>query len=324
MKTYPLANTGLHVTRLGYGCMQLGGAWDDRPLTDEARARAVRVIGSALEHGIRFFDHADIYCRGKSETAFGEALRNLGIRRADVVIQSKCGIRFADDPRPGDPGRYDFSYDHIVRAVEGSLRRLQCEYLDILLLHRPDPLVVPVEVARAFDELERSGQVRHFGVSNHTPAQMALLQKFVRQPLVVNQLELNLLHADLIDDAVFANTPPRSYTGVGGTLDTCRAAGMLVQAWAPVANGLLFQPPADSPERVRRAAGLVAHLAQARGMPPEAIALAWLLRHPAPIQPIIGTTNPDRIAASCRADDVELTREEWYSLAQAARGQAVP
>jgi predicted oxidoreductase len=324
MKTYPLAHTELKISRLAYGCMQIGGTWDDAPLTSYDRARARNVIERALAHGINFFDHADIYCHGKSETVFAHALRELGVPRDRIILQSKCGIRFADDVTPGSPTRFDFSYEHILRTVEGSLQRLQTDYLDILLLHRPDALVEPEEVAHALDELHRAGKVRYFGVSNHTAAQITLLQKFVQQPLLVNQVELNLLHADLIDDGLFFNTAPRPYTGIGGTLDFCRANGMLIQAWAPVANGLLFNPPEDAPANVRRVAGLIAQMARAKNTTPEAIALAWLLRHPAPIQPILGTTRPERVADSCRADEIELTREEWYFLLETARGRAVP
>lgn len=324
MKTYPLPNTNLRVTRLAYGCMQIGGAWDNTALTAQDRARARSVLERALTHGINLFDHADIYCRGKSEMVFAQALREMNIARDTYILQTKCGIRFANDPDAGIPERFDFSYEHITRSVEASLRRLQTDYLDILLLHRPDALVEPAEVARAFEDLHRKGQVKFFGVSNHTWAQIALLQKYVTQPIVVNQVELNLLHADLIDDGMFFNTTPRAYMGIGGTLDYCRAHDILIQAWAPVANGKLFNPPQDADTNTKRAAGLVAHLTQMKNTTHEAIALAWLLRHPAPIQPILGTTNPERVTASCRADEIELTREEWYALLKAARGQSLP
>lgn len=293
-------------------------------MTNDERAKAARVVQAALEQGINFFDHADIYCRGKSESVFGEIMRDMKIARDSLILQSKCGIRFDDDPNPGDPERFDYSSEHIVRTAEASLRRLQIDYLDVLLLHRPDALVEPQEVARAFDELHQAGKVRFFGVSNHTWAQIALLKKEVAQPLVVNQVEINLLHADLIDDGMFFNTSPRPYTGIGGTLDYCRTNDMLIQAWAPVANGRLFNPPQDSSTNEKRVAGLIAHMAQMKNTTKEAIALAWLLKHPAPIQPILGTTNPDRVAASVLADDIELTREEWYALLKAARGTSLP
>lgn len=324
MKTLFLPNTTLSVTRLAYGCMGIGGNWSHAPMSADERKRAARVVTAALEQGITFFDHADIYCHGKSEMVFGEIMRDMKITRESIFLQSKCGIRFPDEPRAGDPLRFDYSYEHIIEAVRGSLKRLQTDYLDVLLLHRPDALVEPEEVARAFEELHSTGQVKHFGVSNHTFAQIELLKKFVVQPLVVNQLEVSLLHADLIDDGMFFNTAPRPYTGIGGTLEYCRKNDILIQAWGPVAKGLLLNPPADAPQNVQEVAALLVQMARAKNTSPEAIAYAWLLKHPAGFQPIIGTTNPDRVAASCLADEIELTRQEWYSLLKTARGRNLP
>lgn len=324
MKTYRLPQTDLEVSCLAYGCMNLGGSWNADPPTAQARQRAAQLLAQAVELGFNFFDHADIYGRGKSEAVFGAALQQQPGLRERIVIQTKCGIRFKDDPAPGAPARYDFSYEHILRSVEGSLRRLQTGYIDILLLHRPDPLVEPEEAARAFSELHRSGKVRYFGVSNHTPGQIELLRRYVEQPLVANQVELNLLHAGLIELGILANQAAARYTGAGGTLDYCRLHGITLQAWAPVAGGRLIDPPAEASEQVRRAAARVRALAEARGVSREAIALAWLLRHPAGIQPVVGTTNPQRLAASRQAADVTLSREEWSSLLEAARGAPVP
>ena len=320
MKTYTIPNTSLTWSRIGLGCMHLGGQWDNSPLTQAERTRAAAMLDAAVELGITLFDHADIYTRGKSETVFGEALKQRPGLRDRILLQSKCGIRFPDDPKPGDPGRYDFSREHILNSVEGSLRRLQTDHLDVLLLHRPDPLVEPEEVAQAFDELKAAGKVRHFGVSNHTPGQMALLQKYVDEPLVVNQLELNLLHAEMIEDGVLANQNANTYTGQTGILDYCRLHGILIQAWAPVANGKLIDPPRNADERTRKAAAAVAALAKAKGSTREAIALAWLMRHPAGVQPIVGTTKVERLRDSVKADEVTLSREEWYGLWVAARG----
>lgn len=320
MKTYSIPHTSLTWSRIGHGCMQIGGQWDTSPLTQAERTRAAALLDAAVELGITLFDHADIYTRGKSETVFGEALKQRPGLRDQIVLQSKCGIRFPDDPRPGDPGRYDFSREHILNTVEGSLRRLQTDHLDVLLLHRPDPLVEPEEVARAFDELKAAGKVRYFGVSNHTPGQMALLQKYVDEPIVVNQLELNLLHSEMIEDGVLANQSANHYTGQTGILDYCRLHGILIQAWSPVANGRLIDPPRNADERTRQAAAAVAALAQAKGTTREAIALAWLMRHPAGVQPIVGTTKVERLRDSALADEVTLSREEWYGLWVAARG----
>ncbi|MDX1605849.1 MAG: aldo/keto reductase, partial [Candidatus Competibacterales bacterium] len=233
-----------------------------------------------------------------------------------IVLQSKVGIRFADDP-PGSPLRYDFSHDHIVGAVDGILERLQVESLDLLLLHRPDPLAEPDEVARAFSALARQGKVRYFGVSNHNASQIALLQRSVEQPLVVNQLELNPLHAHLIDDGVMVNRIDGRHAAASGILDHCRLEGILIQAWSALAGGRLARPE-------ELAAAVVAALAADHQVSAEAIVLAWLLRHPAGIQPLIGTLNPARIAACCAADRVELSREDWYRLYTAARGEVLP
>ena len=322
MKTYHIPQTDLEVSRLAYGCMRIGGEWSDEPVAAAVKTAALTVVRTAYEQGINFFDHADIYTRGKSELVFAEVLKQ--IPREQLIIQSKCGIRFPGQPHPTDPQRYDFSYGHIVHSVEGILRRLNTDYLDILLLHRPDPLVEPEEVARAFADLHKAGKVRHFGVSNHNVGQMALLQRFVDRPLVVNQLEINLLHAHLINDGILANQAAHTYAGATGILDYCRLQGILVQTWSPVAGGRLFNPPADAPTNVQKTAQLVAEMAAAKQTSAEAIVLAWLLRHPAGMQPIIGTTKPERVRASCLADGISLSREEWYALFIAGRGEALP
>jgi predicted oxidoreductase len=323
MNTYPLPDTSLHISRIAYGCMNLGGNWNNAPPTAEEKNKAAILIETALEQGINFFDHADIYTRGKSELVFGEFLVSSPGLRESIIIQSKCGIRFADDPLPGLPGRYDFSYAHILHSVENSLCRLQTEYLDILLLHRPDPLAEPEEVARAFDELHQSGKVHYFGVSNHTAGQIALLQKYIHQPLIVNQVELNLLHSGLITECIFANQDGVPYNAVMGTLDYCRLHGIMIQAWSPVAGGKLFNPSPEA-DNVSRTAELVVQFATEKRTTREAIVLAWLLRHPANIQPIIGTTNRGRLIASCVADTIALSREEWYALLVAAQGKPLP
>ena len=319
MESYPIPHTDLEVSRLAYGCMQLGG-WKSGPVSEKEKRAALSVVMTAYELGINLFDHADIYGYGRSEEVFSAVWRE--IPREEVVIQSKCGIILEGDPRYEGPGRYDLSYQHIVRSVEGSLQRLETEYLDILLLHRPDPLVQPEAVGQAFDELERSGKVRYFGVSNHSAWQIELLQAYLDQPLVVNQLELNLLHHHLIAEGIVVNVAGGVDARATGLLDYCRLNEIFVQAWSPVAGGRLFDA-GDSGER-RALAGLIARLAEEKGTTQEAIALAWLLRHPSGIQPVIGTTRPERLEASAIADEVHLTREEWYALLSAARGAPVP
>ena len=294
--------------------MQLSKAWDDAPIAASEISSTIKLVETALEQGITLFDHADIYARGKSELLFGEALRQMPGLRDRIVLQSKCGIRFADTPQVGMPARYDFSRDYLLDSVEGSLRRLGTDRLDLLMLHRPDPLMQPDEVASAFDALHRSGKVRYFGVSNHSASQISLLQKFVDQPLVVNQIEVSLLHHYPISESILGNQQGGTYAGATGTLDYCREHELLVQAWSPSAGGKLSGAAAE----------LVTELARAKGTSPEAVLLAWLLKHPAPIQPIVGTTNPERLVASCAGDGVELSREEWYSLLAAVRGVGVP
>jgi len=322
MKTYSIANTDLIVSRLAYGCMKIAGPARPDPLTPGDVAAGVASVQAAFDQGITLFDHADIYARGKAEEVFSKCWAS--VPRDRITLQSKCGIRFAGDPQSGAPHRFDFSYEHLLASVEGSLRRLGTDYLDLLLLHRPDALVEPEEVARAFEDLFTAGKVRYFGVSNHTGAQIELLRRTVRQPIVINQVQLSLLHSHLIGEGVVANIARSSSALVTGTLDYCRLHDIRIQAWAPVAKGNVLAPSADSSPAAKETAALVARLATARKVSPEAIAIAWLLRHPAGIQPIIGTTKPDRIRASCRADDIELTREEWYALFTAGRGETLP
>ena len=325
MKTYQISNSDLTVSRIAYGCMNLGGAWDDQSVTAANKKTAIAAIVTACESGINLFDHADIYMRGKSERAFAEIWPAIPGIRDNIILQSKCGIRFPDDPQKGMPGRYDFSCEHIIRSVEGSLKRLQTDYLDILLLHRPDPLIEPEEVARAFSDLRQSGKVRYFGVSNHTGAQIALLQKFVDQPLIVNQVELSLLHSHLIDEGVTFNQHHPGDCRTEGTLSYCRLHDILIQAWSPVAGGRLFKNEWEIENPAQKsAAALLQKMSAEKQTSLEAIALGWLLRHPAQIQPIIGTTKPARIRASVLADNIQLTREEWYELFIAARGASMP
>ncbi|MEM9689634.1 MAG: aldo/keto reductase [Pseudomonadota bacterium] len=316
MKQYTLVEGAIEASRLAFGCMNLNR------LTDIGDREAL--IGSALDIGINLFDHADIYGAGNCETVFGDVLaRNRGWRER-MVIQSKCGIRFAGDTYDdGPPGRYDFSYQHIVRSVEGSLQRLQIDSLDVLLLHRPDLLMETDEVARAFDELSSSGKVHFFGVSNFDWGQIELLSKAVGRRLIVNQVQLSLMHCQLIAQGARINMP-QAFASAVGTLDYCRLHDIRLQAWSPLAQGDLVHPPHDAPENVHHASALVHELANSYGTNPAAIVLAWLLRHPAGIQPVVGTTNIDRLRQCSEADAIELQREEWYSLLERALGQGVP
>lgn len=319
MQTQPLGTSDLNVSRIGYGTMSIGGTWDDTPVTDSVRKAAMQVVRAALEAGINFFDHADIYCHGKSEEAFAELWKDTPHLRQQIYLQSKCGIRF------GPPHRFDFSYEHIIASVEGSLKRLQTDYIDVLLLHRPDPLVEPEEVARAFDELHSAGKVRWFGVSNHTAAQMELLRKCLNQPLVANQVQFNPIHTHMLDEGILFNQDNTRLTRNEGVIEYCRLHTITLQAWAPLATGRLTgrQRPKDG-AHVQKAADLVSQMAAEKGVHPEAILIAWILRHPARIQPLPGTTNPERLRAAAEADRLSLTREEWYELFLAGRGEPLP
>ena len=316
MKKIRIGNTPLVVSRIAFGCMRL---------SDDPK-EALNAVKVALDEGIDFFDHADIYGRGAREEVFSGIWREVPGLRDKIVVQSKCGIRFAGEPDAASPQRYDFSYEHILRAVEGSLKRLKTDYLDILLLHRPDYLMEPQEIAQAFDELYLAGKVRYFGVSNHTAAQIALLQQWVEQPLVVNQLLVSLLHSELFEVGINLTSRPLIKKIRGdGTLEECWMNNITIQAWSPLMGGAVTGNLPDNAEgHVVETAGLVADLAQAKGVSREAIVLAWLMRHPVGIQPIIGTTNLERIRACCQAVDVEISREEWYRLFVAGRGGGLP
>ncbi len=317
MKTILLPGTSLESSAVAYGCMKIARSWEG-PLTEDDRKFALEAVAAALECGINFFDHADIYCGGKSEMAFASVWESGLASREEVILQSKCGIRFADGRTPH---RYDFSYDHIVQSVEGSLRRLGTEYLDILLLHRPDILVEPEEVARAFHDLEKAGKVRHFGVSNHNPGQIELLRRSVDQPLIANQLEFSLTHTLLIDEGIVVNRTDLHPLRSEGTLDYCRLNDIGLQAWSPLCAGRLAQP-AD--EKLKAIAAAVREEADRFAVAPEAILIAWILRHPAGWLPIIGSTNPQRIRAAVEGASVELSREDWWRLYVATRDRRIP
>ncbi|WP_274650278.1 aldo/keto reductase [Paenibacillus humicola] len=321
---FPLKRRGITASRIVYGTTGLGGSNNVDPLTAEDVRKAEEAVNAALEAGMTMFDHADIYSGGKAEAVFGSVLRKRSGLRETIVIQSKCGMRFADGEAPH---RYDFSKDHILRSVDGSLRRLGTEYLDILLLHRPDPLARPDEIAEAFETLKRSGKVRYFGVSNMNAGQMKMLQQALPEPLVANQLEMSLLRSDWVDQGVLVNQPASA--GVAfpeGLLEHCMLENVQLQAWSPLAKGLYTgRKLDDAPETVVRTRELVAAMAERKGTTGEAIVLGWLMRHPALIQPVIGSANPERIGR-CR-DAVRqaelMTREEWYTLYTAAKGRTV-
>ena len=314
MQTIPVGVSLLRSSRLAYGCWRVAGTWNPAEVTDAGRAAGRRAIIAAYEAGYTLFDTADIYCHGEAERILGAALKEVSGMRDRVVILTKGGIRPARDPQPDSPGRYDFSAPHLISACEQSLWRLGIETIDIYMLHRPDLLAEPEEVAEAFTQLKAAGKVRCFGVSNFRPSLVTALQTACPMPLVAHQVEISLAKLDAFTD---------------GTLDQCLIERITPMAWSPLAGGLIGDGAnrlLPSQERYRPESFLPAleAVAKARGASRTVVALAWLLKHPAKIQPIIGTTNPNRIREAAKAANLELTREEWYRLLIAARGEPMP
>ncbi|MEU6819438.1 aldo/keto reductase [Streptomyces atriruber] len=312
------AQTDAPAGRPLYGCMGLGGTWDSAPYTASDIAHAEAAVEAALAIGITAFDHADIYRRGKSEAVFGELLARAPDLRERIVLQTKCGIRQADGQHPG---MYDLRSPHIVRSVEESLTRLRTDVIDVLLLHRPDPLADPQDIAKALTSLHGQGLVRRFGVSNMSAAQIQHLQAHLDLPLVANQLEMSLSSRDWVEAGVLVNTPAAAGNGFPhGTVEYCNAREIQLQAWGALAQGR-YTGDLDSP-----AAQLVSDLAERKRTTPETILLWWLQRHPARIAPVIGTSRPERILACHDAVSraPELTHEEWYDLWVTARGGPLP
>ncbi len=308
MKKINVINGPKNVSAIVLGCMRMP-ALSVRDASD--------VILAAWQEGVNFFDHATCYGDGEAETRFGDAFALTGLRREDVYLQSKCGLHF-------DRQEFDWSREDILSSAEASLKRLKTDYLDVLLLHRPDLLYDPEEVAQAFEQLEKSGKVRHFGVSNVTPGQLELLRKYVRQPLVFNQLQFSLDQTQLIDGALYLNnlTTDRSIDRDNGILDYCRLHDITVQAWSPLQIGMFkgcFVDHPDYPELNR----VLSETGEKYGVAKTAVAIAWILRHPARMQAIAGTMNPKHLRELCAASEVNLTHQEWYRL-YLASGKFLP
>lgn len=311
MKRIPFGPDAAEAPNIVLGLMRISDKTDD-----EVRG----LVRTARDAGIDFVDHADIY--GKElhgcERRFAEAMQLTPSQREEFTIQTKAGI-VKDGPY------FDFSYEHLIRSVEGSLEALRTDYIDVLLLHRPDALVEPDEVARAFDELEQSGKVRAFGVSNHTPGQIALLKTAVRQPIVANQLQLSITHAPIIAQGVAANMAGLEQSVTldgGGVVDYCRLEGITIQAWSPFQSGFFTGTFLGAPEYAELNE-VIDRLAAEYDVPPIAIATAWITRHPAGMQVVLGTTTPERVAGAALGSDIPLTRAQWYELFRAA-GYRVP
>lgn len=303
MYTIELGKSGLQVPTIAVGCMRIANM----------SVREVSAfINKALDHGANFFDHADIYGGGRSEEIFGQAITPS--MRDQIIVQTKCGIR---------KGQYDFSYDHIVRSVHGSLQRLGMEYIDVLLLHRPDTLMEPCEVARAFSDLKASGKVRHFGVSNQNPYQIQLLQQALDMPLCANQVQFGVMHTPMIQMGNNVNT--YSDSGInrdGGVLDFCRLNKITIQPWSPLQYGF-FEGCFIDNEKFPELNAVLEQIGNRYGVSKTTVAIAWILRHPAKMQPVTGTTSVARLEDCLKASEVCITHEEWYEIYRAA-GNLLP
>ena len=296
MKTIALGNSTINASVISLGCWRL---------SQTTEHEAAELIDSALEYGINFFDNADVYGGGQSEVMFADALKASGVKREDIFIQTKCGI--------GDRC-YDFSKEHILNAVDGSLKRLRTDYLDVVLLHRPDPLMEPEEVAEAFDILHTTGKVRHFGVSNQNPSQIALLQRYVKQKLIANQLQFSIMHSGMIDRGINVNTNfDGAYDRDGGVLDYCSLHNITVQAWSPFQYGVIEGVFLDN-NKYPLLNETIDRIAAEHNAKNTSIAIAWILRHPAKMQPIVGTTKKSRIPNIAKGAEITLNRREWYDI----------
>lgn len=306
MRTIPLGRSGLEVPTLAVGCMRLNSL---------DKKAAEHFLNTALDLGANFFDHADIYGRGACETLFAEAIGMNSSVREKIILQSKCAIR----PKVC----YDFSKEYILSSVDGILKRLNTEYLDVLLLHRPDTLMEPEEVAEAFTQLKTAGKVRHFGVSNHNPMQIQLLEKCLEEPLMVNQLQFSPTNATMITEGFRVNMlDDGAVNRDGSVLEFCRLKDITIQVWSPFQYGTFAGTYLNNP-KFPELNQKIDELAEKYGVSNTTIVMAWILRHPAHMQPIMGTTNEGRLRDCVRAADIELTREEWYAIYLAA-GNTLP
>lgn len=295
----------IEVSAIGIGCMRMESI---------EVSQAKQVIDAALQEGMTFFDHADCYGFGKSEEVFAEALKDMEIKREDIVLQSKCGIRKSSGKYSFLKQYYDFSKEHIIESVDGILSRLKTDYLDILLLHRPDALVEPEEVAEAFDTLVAQGKVKYFGISNESPALVELLQKELKQRLIVNQLQFSPVHACMINQQIYMNMYDERAVGRScEILEYCRNKNITIQAWSPFQYGF-FEGVFIGNDKYPDLNNVLNTIAEKYGVSQEAVVIAWIARHPAGIQAIIGSMNPERIRKIAKGPEICLTREEWYEI----------
>ena len=305
VKRITIGTSGIEASEVSLGCMRIGGM-EPAAIDD--------LLKTSLDAGIDFYDHADIYGGGKCEEVFAASIQRLGVPRERLVLQSKCGIR---------KGFFDFSKEHILTSVDGILERLGTDYLDVLLLHRPDALIEPEEVAEAFDELKEKGKVRQFGVSNFNPGQVELLQASLPMPLVANQLQLSIAFTGMIDRGVTVNMKhPNSVDHDGGILDYCRLKRITVQAWSPFQYGFFEGVFMDSP-KYPELNKVMSALCAEYGVTKTGMAIAWIQRHPAKIQSVLGTTSAGRVREVADAVEIELSRPHWYEIYRAA-GNILP
>jgi len=306
MRTIRLGKSELRVPAIAVGCMRINRL---------EKGEAEHFVHTALDAGAVFFDHADIYGDGACEAIFADAIHMSDAVRERIFLQSKCGIRKGV--------AFDFSREHILASVDGSLKRLKTDYLDVLLLHRPDALVEPEEVAEAFAVLQDSGKVRNFGVSNQKPMQIQLLQKYVKQPIVADQLQLSITNANMISQGIHVNmTDDQAADRDGSVLDFCRLNEITIQPWSPFQYGF-FEGVFLGSEKFPKLNAVIDEIAARYGVSNTTVAMAWLLRHPARMQPVTGTMNPGRLLDCVKATDIRLTREEWYAIYMAA-GNRLP
>ena len=306
MKTIKLGKSELAVPVIAVGCMRINRL---------DKSEAEHFVQTALDEGATFFDHADIYGDGTCEEMFAEAIQMNGTVREKVILQSKCGIRKGI--------AFDFSKKHILASVDGILKRLKTDYLDVLLLHRPDALMEPEEVAGAFDILQAAGKVRHFGVSNLNPMQIQLLQKFVKQPFVANQLQLSITNTTMISQGLHVNMQDeRAVNRDGSVLDFCRLNDITIQPWSPFQFGF-FDGVYLNNDKFPELNAKIDEIAARYNVSNTTMAIAWLLRHPARMQPVTGPMNVQRLKDCAKAADIMITREEWYEIYLAA-GNILP
>ena len=306
MKYVTAGNTGVKVSNVVMGCMRITGL-SEKDLNV--------FVHTALEEGINFFDHADIYSGGECETHFAKSVQMNPTLREKMILQSKCGIR---------KGFFDFSKEHILKSVDGILQRLNTEYLDFLLLHRPDTLMEPEEIAEAFAQLKSQGKVRQFGVSNFNPMQIQLLQRYLPDPLVFNQLQLSMAHTPMIDSGLTVNMHTnQSINYEGSVLEYCRLKDITIQAWSPFQKGFFEGPFLEDMDRYLELNEMIDQIAQKYDVTNTTVAVGWITRHPANMQVVLGTTNINRMKEACKGSELPLTKEEWYALYKAA-GNMLP